>query len=188
MKVFFSYCIISSFVCSVTLLIAMAFFTLVERKFLAYVQLRKGPNKPRLVGLPLPLADALKLFSKETVTPIMSNRSVFVLPPAVALFLALVLGNIVPTVSFISHSDFSGMVFIVVLALNVYPLFASGWVSNSKYALLGAVRSIAQVISYEVILSLCILIFLIVYGDLRLSRGFVVESWPVFILPLMAPV
>lgn len=176
MKAIFFYYIISSFICSVILLIAMAFFTLVERKFLAYVQLRKGPNKPRLIGLPLPLADALKLFRKETVRPAISNQSMFIIPPAVALFLALVLGNIVPTMSFISHSDFSGIIFIVVLALNVYPLFASGWVSNSKYALLGAVRSIAQVISYEVILSLCILIFLIVFDNLSLSRTFIRES------------
>ena len=173
---------------SVALLITIAFFTLVERKFLAYAQLRKGPNKPRLIGLPQPIADAIKLFTKEQIKPTISNQFPFYIAPILALILALRLGNLTPRPFSILTTRFSAPLFSAIARLNVYATLSAGWASNSKYALLGTVRAIAQTISYEVGISLCMLIALVIIGSLRLTNSYTTISWPALILPLLVPI
>lgn len=180
--------LISTIILSVAILIAIAFFTLVERKFLAYTHLRKGPNKPRLIGLPQPIADAIKLFTKEQVKPNISNSIPFYIAPILALFLALALRNLIPRPNSILASEFSAPLFSAIASLNVYASLIAGWARNSKYALLGTVRAIAQTISYEVGISLCILIALVTISSLSLTSSFTEHSWPSLIIPLLVPI
>lgn len=141
----------------ICVLVAVAFFTLFERKLLGYIQIRKGPNKTGFIGLLQPFADAIKLFRKEHVAPIRSNYLPFIAAPVARFFLALLIWSCIP--SKYSNVPFKlGVIFFLVCtALNVYGLLAAGWRSNSKYALLGALRGVAQTISYEVRLALTLL-------------------------------
>nr|YP_010295736.1 NADH dehydrogenase subunit 1 [Polydora hoplura]QYL01504.1 NADH dehydrogenase subunit 1 [Polydora hoplura] len=180
--------LMSTIILSVAVLITMAFFTLVERKFLAYTHLRKGPNKPSLIGLPQPVADAVKLFIKEQVKPNMSNQVPFYIAPMLALFLALSLSNLMPSPNSITGSEFSAPLFSAIASLNVYASLMAGWASNSKYALLGTVRAMAQTISYEVGMSLCMLMALVTLSSLSLTSSFSEHSWPALIMPLLIPI
>jgi NADH:ubiquinone oxidoreductase subunit H len=180
--------LISTIILSVAVLITMAFFTLVERKFLAYSHLRKGPNKPRLIGLPQPIADAIKLFMKEQVKPNITNQVPFYIAPILALLLALTLANLTPSPRSVTYSEFSAPLFSAIASLNVYATLSAGWARNSKYALLGTVRAIAQTISYEVGISLCILITLVTLRSLRLNSSYSEHSWPALIIPLLIPI
>ncbi len=164
--------LIRTLILSVAVLVTIAFFTLVERKFLAYTHLRKGPNKPSLIGLPQPVADAIKLFVKEQIKPNMANQLPFYIAPVIALFLALRLANLIPSPNSITRVHFSAPLFSAIASLNVYATLAAGWARNSKYALLGTVRAIAQTISYEVGISLCMLIVLVVLGSLNLNSTY----------------
>lgn len=180
--------LISSLILTVGLLVSIAFFTLVERKFLGYCQLRKGPNKPRFLGLPVPLADAVKLFSKEQIPPHISNKVPFYIAPALALFLAIMLGNLIPSPYSLNIIAYSAPLFSAISSLNVYATLTAGWARNSKYAIMGTVRGISQTISYEVGISLCILFALIIINTLSLSTSFIFISWPVIAFPILAPI
>nr|YP_010318561.1 NADH dehydrogenase subunit 1 [Pseudopotamilla reniformis]ULD67140.1 NADH dehydrogenase subunit 1 [Pseudopotamilla reniformis] len=158
--------IIISMVCP---LIAMAFFTLLERKGLGYFQTRKGPNKTSIMGLPQPLADALKLFTKEWAAPTLSNLLLFSLFPMMALILAVTLWALYPHPFSNYFMLFGVMFFLCVSSINVYTILGSGWASNSKYALLGALRGIAQTISYEVSMALTLLCFLLILKSFSLT-------------------
>ena len=118
--------LISTIILSVAVLITIAFFTLVERKFLAYRHLRKGPNKPSLIGLPQPIADAIKLFLKEQVKPNITNQVPFYIAPILALFLALSLANLIPRPNSILGSEFSAPLFSAIARLNVYATLSAG--------------------------------------------------------------
>lgn len=180
--------LIRTIILSVAVLITIAFFTLVERKFLAYRHLRKGPNKPSLIGLPQPIADAIKLFIKEQIKPNITNQVPFYIAPILALFLALTLTNLIPSPISITGSEFSAPLFSAIARLNVYATLSAGWARNSKYALLGTVRAIAQTISYEVGISLCILIVLVTLRSLSLNATYSENSWPALIIPLLIPI
>ena len=150
-------------------LLAIAFYTLIERKFLGYFQLRKGPNKVILIGLPQPFADAIKLFTKEQTNPTPANISPYIFAPILGLILALILWTLFPHSRPASFFIYGILYFLCVSRMNVYTTFIAGWCSNSKYALLGALRGIAQTISYEVSIALIILSVLILHKSIDLN-------------------
>lgn len=169
------------------ILLAIAFYTLIERKFLGYFHLRKGPNKVRLIGIPQPFADAIKLFFKEQVFPFTANKTPFIIAPMLGLMLALLIWVIFPHQNNSFWMQFGVLYFICVSRINVYSTFIAGWGSNSKYALLGALRGIAQTISYEIRIALILISML----TLKLNIDFTLitnsnKSWVILILLIVS--
>lgn len=152
------------------ILLSVAFLTLLERKFLASIQRRRGPNVVGFFGLLQPLADGLKLFLKESLIPYSASKFIFLLAPLLTLSLSLFGWTIIPFTNNISLSDLDlGILFIFAISsLNVYGIVMAGWSSNSKYAFLGGLRSAAQMISYEVSIGLIVLSLIIFVGSLNL--------------------
>nr|YP_009564284.1 NADH dehydrogenase subunit 1 [Glossaulax reiniana]QAX91768.1 NADH dehydrogenase subunit 1 [Glossaulax reiniana]QHE65845.1 NADH dehydrogenase subunit 1 [Neverita didyma]QID90372.1 NADH dehydrogenase subunit 1 [Glossaulax reiniana] len=157
--------IISSLLTYVCVLLAVAFFTLLERKGLSYIQIRKGPNKVGVAGLPQPIADAAKLLTKEIAKPTMANYSPYFLAPIFSFILALFLWQLYPSLYSLSYMKWGILFFLCVSSLNVYGTLLAGWASNSKYALLGSLRAIAQTISYEISMALILLFPLFLVGS-----------------------
>lgn len=167
-------------------LIAIAFYTLLERKLLGYFQLRKGPNKVIFIGLPQPFADAIKLFLKEQILPTNANKSPFIIAPIIRLFLSLILWSIYPHQNIALWIQFSILFFLCISAINVYTTFVAGWRSNSKYALLGALRGVAQTISYEIRISLILLSALILSLNIDISiiSNYLYSTLSIILLPV----
>lgn len=173
--------VISVLLSVVLALLGIAFYTLMERKFLGYFALRKGPNKVGLMGLPQPFADAIKLFVKEQSKPQPSNIAPFMVAPTLSLILALLIWSIYPHTHQSFLIQFRALYFLCVSRINVYSTFIAGWRSNSKYALLGGLRGVAQTISYEVRITfifLCSLVLLISIDFLKIDM----YSWLGFII------
>ncbi len=166
------YILLKIFVIIIPLLIAVAYLTLAERKIMAAIQRRKGPNVVGIFGLLQPLADGLKLFIKETILPSSSNLNIFVLAPILTFFLGLLSWCIIPLNEGMVYSDLNiGVLYILAISsLGVYGIIISGWASNSKYAFLGALRSTAQMISYEVSIGLIIINVLVCVGSLNFTE------------------
>jgi NADH-quinone oxidoreductase subunit H len=165
---------------------SVAYLTYAERKIIGAMQLRKGPNVVGPFGLLQPIADAIKLFMKETVIPTGANRGVFVLAPMITFILAIVAWAVIPFDAGMVLADINvGILYLFAISsLGVYGILMAGWASNSKYAFLGAMRSAAQMVSYEVSMGLIIITVLLCAGSLNLSV--IVESqrdmW--YVIPL----
>nr|YP_010414999.1 NADH dehydrogenase subunit 1 [Littoraria intermedia]URW97521.1 NADH dehydrogenase subunit 1 [Littoraria intermedia] len=157
--------LLSSLIAYICVLLAVAFFTLLERKGLSYIQIRKGPNKVGIAGLPQPLADAAKLLTKEIAKPAMANYSPYFIAPIFSFILALLLWQLYPSLYSTNYFKWGILFFLCVSGLNVYGTLLAGWSSNSKYALLGSLRAIAQTISYEVSMALILLFPLFLIGS-----------------------
>ncbi|MGC6516567.1 MAG: NADH-quinone oxidoreductase subunit NuoH [Candidatus Puniceispirillaceae bacterium] len=176
----------------VPLLIAVAYLTLAERRIIGFMQLRKGPNVVGPFGMFQPFADALKLMAKETILPAGADKIVFMIAPILTFVLAIVAWAVIPFDAGLVLADINvGILYLFAISsLGVYGVIMAGWASNSKYAFLGALRSAAQMVSYEVSMGLVIITVLLCVGSLNLSaiieaqRGmwFAIPLFPMFIV------
>nr|YP_004564338.1 NADH dehydrogenase subunit 1 [Rhinophrynus dorsalis]ADM35709.1 NADH dehydrogenase subunit 1 [Rhinophrynus dorsalis] len=167
----------------IPILLAVAFLTLIERKVLGYMQLRKGPNIVGPTGLLQPIADGVKLFIKEPVRPSSSSQALFLLAPMLAFSLAITIWAPMPMPFSLTDLNL-GILFILALSsLTVYSILGSGWASNSKYALIGALRAVAQTISYEVTLGLILLCMIMFTGAFTIYNFNITQEHTWLIIP-----
>jgi len=161
-----------SIVLILTVLIGVAYFTLAERRILSSIQRRKGPNVVGFLGLLQPLADGLKLFVKETIIPSNADTILFLIAPLITFILSLLIWGVLPVGDAMVLSDVPlGILYVFAIAsLEVYGIILAGWSSNSRYALLGALRTVAQMISYEIALGFIIISIVLISGSLNLTQ------------------
>lgn len=176
----------------VPLLIAVAYLTLMERKVMAAMQMRRGPNVNGLFGVLQAFADAIKMMTKETIIPSGANRFLFLLAPFLTFSLAMLAWAVIPTGDGLAVANINvGILYLLAISsLGVYGILIAGWASNSKYAFLGGLRSAAQMVSYEVSIGLVIVSVLLAVGSLNLNDiilaqrhvWFCVPMFPMFII------
>lgn len=179
--------IIKVLVIIIPALIAVAFFTVAERKIMGAIQRRRGPNVIGFMGLLQALADGLKLFVKETTLPSNSNLIVFILAPMISFALSLISWAVIPFSYKLVVADINlGVLYLFAISsLNVYGILLAGWSSNSKYSYLGALRSAAQMISYEISIGFIVLTTVLCAGSFNLSNIVLAQTKVYFIVPLL---
>lgn len=192
MNILFLITLLQYLVIIVPVLLSVAIFTVFERKVIGYTQYRQGPIKVGFLGILQPIADGLKLLIKEPITPINSNFLMFTAAPIITLLLSLINWALVPFNYGAVLSDLNlGILFILgISSLGVYGVIIAGWSSNSKYAFLGALRSAAQMISYEVSIGIILITVLLPVGSLNLTDivlaqkdvWFIIPFFPIFVL------
>ena len=176
----------------VPLLISVAYFTLAERKILGAIQRRRGPNVVGVYGLLQPLSDGFKLLVKETVLPSNANKFIFIIAPIITFVISLMGWAIIPfdKYSVLAEVNIGVLYLFAVSSLGVYGIIMSGWASNSKYAFLGALRSAAQMVSYEVSIGFIIVTIVVCCGSFNLQTiiesqknvWFIVPFFPLFLM------
>ncbi len=180
----------------IPLMLAVAYLTLAERKVIGYMQVRLGPNRVSLFGVPWlrwwgqPIADAFKLLFKEIIIPAGANRTLFLMAPVLAIGPALAAWAVIPFDPVRHIADINaGLLYVLALtSLGVYGIIIAGWASNSKYAFLGALRSAAQIVSYEIAMGFALVGVLIAAGSLNLRAIVLAQQggvWHWFALPLL---
>ena len=192
MNIMFLITLLQYLVIIVPVLLSVAIFTVFERKVIGYTQYRQGPIKVGFLGILQPIADGLKLLIKEPITPINSNFLMFTAAPIITLLLSLINWALIPFNYGAVLSDLNlGILFILgISSLGVYGVIIAGWSSNSKYAFLGALRSAAQMISYEVSIGIILITVLLPVGSLNLTDivlaqkdvWFIIPFFPIFVL------
>ena len=189
---FIIFALIKILIIIVPLLISVAYFTLAERKILGAIQRRRGPNYIGVYGLLQPLSDGLKLLVKETIVPSNSNKFIFIISPIITFTISLMGWAIIPydKYSVLSEINIGVLYLFAISSLGVYGIIMSGWSSNSKYAFLGALRSAAQMVSYEVSIGFIIVTIVVCCGSFNLQTiiecqknvWFVVPFFPLFLM------
>jgi NADH-quinone oxidoreductase subunit H len=171
----------------VPLLICVAFFTVAERKIIGAIQRRRGPNVLGVFGLFQAFADGLKLFLKESILPSSASKTLFLFAPILTFFLALSSWVVIPfSLSSVYSNINLGLLFLFAISsLGVYGIIIAGWSSNSKYAFLGALRSAAQIISYEVSIGFIIVTVIICAGSLNLTEIVLAQRHVWYVIPLL---
>lgn len=158
------------------LILSVAFYTLFERKVMGRFHLRLGPNKTSFIGLVQPLLDALKLFGKQTITPFRANKLVYNMAPIIALLLALFVWITLPNYYFLISINYSIVLFFCLGSILVFAVLIAGWSSNSKYRLIGRLRSVAQSISYESVFRTLIVILMVLITSFSIRSLFTQSS------------
>jgi len=170
----------------VPVLIGVAYMTYAERKILAAIQLRKGPNVVGIFGLLQPFADAIKMLTKETIIPSGANRVLFIMAPMLTFVLAMLAWAVIPMNEGWAVADINvGVLYLFAISsFGVYGIIVAGWASNSKYAFLGALRSAAQMVSYEVSMGFVLVTVLLCAGSLNLTTIVLAQQKLWYCVPL----
>lgn len=158
------------------LLLSVAFFTLFERKVMGLFHNRLGPNKVSYIGVLQPLLDAFKLLTKQSIVPSRSNKFTYNVSPCLALVLSLFIWLTMPTLYFTFIINYSLVIFFCIGSIIVFAVLLSGWSSNSKYSLIGSLRSVAQSISYESVFSTLLVLFIVLIVSFSIRSSVTMSS------------